>query len=118
MVKWVAQHGRKPKKVTDELTEYMGDLFKNIQTRTGSHSFNNRMNYVDLGAKKVGSKGAVGLAFEMIFLGGDPIKGDEIGDKVSAVIPPLLPQGAPEAAALDMDECPGKKVKAYKCLCF
>ena len=117
VVKYVASCGRKPRLVAPELKEYVGTLFRGIKTRTGSEGFNNRMNYVDLKVQPMGTKGTKGLAFKMIFLGGDPIKGTEVGDKVETIIPPLLKAGASEAAALEMDECAAVKPKLFKCLC-
>ena len=97
--------------------EHVGRLFKTIQTRTGSEAFNNRMNYCDLMVRDVDGNGLKGLEFKMVFLGGDPIKGDEIGDSVQAVVPPLLEAGAKQPEVWDMEACLAEKPKLFRCLC-
>lgn len=114
VVKYVDSCGKKPVKVTPELTQHMGTLFQSIKTRTGSAALNNRMNHVELGVKTVGSKGARGLEFKFVFLGGHHITGTTVGDVVGAVIPPLLKAGDPQAAALEME---GTKAKRRTCGC-
>jgi hypothetical protein len=118
VVKYVATCGTKPRKVAPGLEEYVGTLFKNIKTRTGSDGFNNRMNYCELGVKKVGAKGAKGMWFKMVFLGGHHITGDVIGDQVEAVVPPLLPAGSPEAAALEMEDTKAQRRAGCCSSCF
>jgi hypothetical protein len=113
VVHYVASCGKKPHVVTPQLTQKVGSLFKSIKSSIGDGGFNARMNFCELGVKTVGTKGAKGLEFTMVFLGGHHVTGEIVGDRASAVIPPLLAVGDPQAPALEMDESKAPKSRHF-----
>lgn len=103
VVRYVASCGKKPHVVTPQLTQKVGSLFKSLKGSIGEGGFNARMNYCELGAKTVGAKGEKGLEFSIIFLGGHHVTGETVGERVTAVIPPLLMANDPQAHFLEME---------------
>lgn len=105
-------------RVTNALEEVVANFFQPDMTPTGSRKFNNRQNYCEL---KVGAPhpqtGLPPLGFSLVILGGDPVEGDEIGNTVSAEVPPLLPHNTDLSLAQSL-EMEGWKPARRKFCCF
>lgn len=91
-------------KVGRSLHQVVANFFAPEMTPTGSRKFNNRQNYCEMcvGAPHA-QTGLPPLEFSLVVLGGDPINGAEIGDVVSASIPPLLPPDTDRMLALEFE---------------
>lgn len=110
VVKYVESCGRKPRTVAPGLQENLGTLFSEIETETGSTSFNTRMNYVELCAS------AKGLRVQFVFLHGDRVHGNEVGDMVDTVVPPLVAVAAAGAAvSMKGAALPPSRIRKFLC---